>query len=157
MAEDNTASYSFVLPEVGGSADTWGTKLNQNWIDLDGHLLALEGAKLAKASNLSDLADPAAARTNLGLHDAATLNVGATAGTVAAGNDARITGAAQTSANLSDLTNKVTARDNLGLGTAATLNVGVATGQVAAGDERERTPPSLATPRCGAWTPSASI
>ncbi|MFE2710613.1 right-handed parallel beta-helix repeat-containing protein [Streptomyces mirabilis] len=54
--------------------------------------------KLAKTANLSDLGSTNTARLNLGLGGAAVLNVGTGAGTVAAGNDARITGALQTGA-----------------------------------------------------------
>lgn len=90
---------------------------------------------LVAASNLSDLNNPVTARTNLGLGGAAVLSVGTTTGTVMAGDDSRVTGAAQKSANLSDLANAVTARTNLGLGGAAVLNVGTTTGTVAAGDD----------------------
>jgi peptidoglycan/xylan/chitin deacetylase (PgdA/CDA1 family) len=75
------------------------------------------------------------ARTNLGLGSAATLNVGVTTGTVAAGDDTRVTGAAQKSANLADLASASTARTNLGLGAAALLAVGTTASTVAAGDD----------------------
>lgn len=41
MADSTTTNYAFVLPEVGASEDTWGTKLNQNWTDLDADLKAV--------------------------------------------------------------------------------------------------------------------
>lgn len=72
----------------------------------------------------------ASARTNLGLGNSATLNTGTAAGTVASGNDSRITGSAQKASNLSDLANAATARTNLGLGTAATATIGTAANQL---------------------------
>lgn len=58
----------------------------------------------------------------VGVGDAASKNTGTSTNTVAAGDDSRITGAAQKASNLSDLTNSGTARSNLGLGTLATQN-----------------------------------
>ena len=71
-----------------------------------------------------------AALENLGLGEAAKMDVGTTVGTVAAGDDLRITGALQKAYNLYELTNKSDARSNLGLGTVATKNVGNGAGQI---------------------------
>lgn len=90
---------------------------------------------LSIANNLSDVNNVGTARTNLGLGNSATRAVGTTTGTVAAGDDSRITGSAQKASNLSDLSSASTARTNLGLGGSAILNVGTANGTVAAGDD----------------------
>lgn len=68
--------------------------------------------------------------SNLQLGEAAKRDVGTTVGTVAAGDDLRITGALQKANNLYELTNKSDARANLGLGTVATKNVGNSAGQI---------------------------
>jgi hypothetical protein len=98
-------------------------------------LTAANVGALATADNLSDLSSASSARTNLGLGGAATLNVGTTSATVAAGNDARIASALQAANNLADVANAGTARTNLGLGSAATENVGTGAGTVAAGND----------------------
>lgn len=70
---------------------------------------------LRRTQNLADLNDVEEARDNLDLGNSATRDVGTEAGTVAAGDDSRITGALQKESNLSDLTNAESARENLGL------------------------------------------
>ncbi|WP_103072996.1 phage tail-collar fiber domain-containing protein [Raoultella ornithinolytica] len=70
---------------------------------------------LRRAQNLADLNDTEEARDNLELGNSATRDVGTEAGTVAAGDDSRITGALQKESNLSDLTDVESARENLGL------------------------------------------
>ena len=75
-------------------------------------------ARLAKDRNLADLPNPALARQNMQLGDSSTKNTGTTANTVAAGDDARITGAMQKSQNGADIPDVAKFLQNLGLGEA---------------------------------------
>lgn len=81
-------------------------------------------ARLAKDRNLADLPNPALARQNLQLGDSSTKNTGTTANTVAAGDDARITGAMQKNQNGGDIPDVAKFLQNLGLGDLAKAGVG---------------------------------
>lgn len=154
---------------IAGSGVTIGAADNPAAARVDVTLTATgsgAGALLA-ANNLSDLANASASRASLGLGTGATANIGSGAGSVAAGNDSRITGALQATSNLSDLASASAARAGLGLGNAATRNTGAAPGTVAAGDDIRFTqapsrqipiqanglPSTLAAP-VGTWTPT---
>ncbi|EKK6881446.1 phage tail protein [Salmonella enterica] len=82
-------------------------------------------ARLAKERNLADLTNPALARQNLQLGNSSMKNTGTTADTVAAGDDARITGAMQKNQNGGDIPDVAKFLQNLGLGEGSALPVGV--------------------------------
>lgn len=65
MADTLTTNLELTKPEVGGSADTWGTKLNADLDLLDGLFNADNTLKLANGG--TGAATAAAARTALGL------------------------------------------------------------------------------------------
>jgi lysophospholipase L1-like esterase len=112
---------------AGGPAVRLDARLDDRLDTLTARVTALEpggdSAALARSANLSDLADAGTARTNLGLGDSATLDVGTGSGDVAAGDApaAALAAAAELVDDLSGVTNAATARTNLGLASAATL------------------------------------
>jgi hypothetical protein len=114
---DNTDAVASVFGRTGNVTATNGDYTASNITnvpagniaatDVQAALNEIDGEKLAKASNLSDLVSPSTARTNLGLGSAATQND---------------TYFLQVANNLSDLASVTTARSNLGLGTMAVQN-----------------------------------
>nr|WP_079825127.1 phage tail protein [Salmonella enterica] len=79
---------------------------------------------LQKDQNLNDVPDKAKARTALQLGNSATCNVGTTSGTVAAGDDSRITGALQKSQNGGDIPDKKQFARTIGAVTSTTITLG---------------------------------
>ncbi|HFZ3458860.1 TPA: phage tail protein [Salmonella enterica] len=80
----------------------------------------LDGEYLTRDGNLKEIADKGEqaqsdAREHMGLGNSATLNTGTTQGTVAAGDDSRITGAMQKDQNGADILDKPKFIQNVGL------------------------------------------
>lgn len=94
MPDATTTNLSLVKPEVGGSTDSWGTKLNADLDAVDGLFDTGPVLKLAKGG--TGAATAAGARTNLGLgtiatQDAASVAVGALDATGDVGIDGKVT------------------------------------------------------------------
>ncbi|EDU9493760.1 phage tail protein [Salmonella enterica] len=85
-------------------------------------------ARLAKERNLADLTNIPLARQSLQLGDSATRNVGTTQGTVAAGDDSRITGALQKSQNGGDIPDKKQFARTIGAVTSTNITFNNASG-----------------------------
>lgn len=65
MADSTTTNVSLTKPEVGASADSWGTKINTNFDTLDN--LFTSGPALLVTKGGTGATTASAARTNLGL------------------------------------------------------------------------------------------
>lgn len=97
--------------------------------------LAQLGFELGVGSGGGALPDWSDIQNKPAFGTAATRDVGAGAGMVAAGDDPRIVGALQAANNGSDFPNKAVTRSNLGLKGAALLDVGTTAGTVMAGND----------------------
>lgn len=151
------------LPLPGSDKGTWGDILNE-YLSVE-HNADGTQKTVPVAKGGTGATDAATARTNLGLGTSATKDTGTTAGTVSAGDDSRITGAAQKASNLSDLASASTARTNLGLGTASTKDTpasgDAAVGEVVKGDDTRlsdsRTPSSHASTHASAGSDPVTL
>lgn len=83
------------LPSVDARKNKYASWDNDGNLTYDDPVTGILNDYMRKDANLGDVTNVATSRTNLGLGDSATRNVGTTAGSVAAGNDGRFLTQAQ--------------------------------------------------------------
>jgi len=88
-----TTTAAGAAPKANNLSDLASASTARTNLGLGTMATATASDYLSKANNLSDVADAETARQNLGLGDAAKQDVGTTAGTVAAGDDSRLSDA----------------------------------------------------------------
>lgn len=137
MPDSTTPNYGWAYPTVNADANTWGTTLNNAIVSIDAQMAANAGAAAQKSNNLSDLANAATARANLGLGSAATSATSAfdAAGAASAAQSAAQASSCQRASNLADVASASSARANLGLGSGAIQNHTVSTSGPSGGSD----------------------
>lgn len=56
MADTITTNYAFVKPDIGGSTDTWGDKVNDNFDSIDATIKSVANSVVTVSNSLSTLA-----------------------------------------------------------------------------------------------------
>jgi len=172
MADTVTTNYGWTRPEVAASADTWGTKLNNNLTEIDADLKTVADlAQLAYGTALAASGTPGGVLLLTGGTMTGAITLPGTdptnanhaarksyvdgAYTAASSAQSTANAALVKSQNLSDLTNAGTARTNLGLNALATKTTAaftdIATAAITTGAEFQANTASKLVSVQAAW------